>query len=296
MRRVLFPPALVFLVALGLGAPGHARAHEDAVYVYDLFQKAKNCPELFARLRKLPLRPTVILSIEQGPEFVLDRPRGEEQLTCVLRFLRGSARKVKALFLQDPTFLENSQEAVRRAALLGDYSARHPEELDGAQVDVEPHADTKWETNSPEERRTMLRNLQDLLRQVRTQLRGLPLGAAVPWWYASEELNLPEAAPGALFQVADELYLMVYGDPGEPPVGGSADSVLEHLAAAQTFSGGGAIYVVLAAHEFLSPAHLQAELKKVRSSLAGERTFAGTAVFHATSTFQVFPSSSLPTP
>lgn len=64
--------------------------HEDAVYVYDVFRDKPDCTELVGRLKALPLRPTIILSVEQGPEYILDRPNGERDLACVLKQDRKS--------------------------------------------------------------------------------------------------------------------------------------------------------------------------------------------------------------
>ena len=289
MRLSVLPGALLCVAILGICVPGNARAKEDAVYVYDLFREANDCAELFARLRQLPLRPTVILSVEQGPEFVLDRPNGETHLTCALRFLRGSSRKVKALFLQDPIFLERSEEAVRRAALLGDYVARHPREFSGAQVDVEPHAGEKWEESNTDGRRRLLQNFHELLRQVRPELQGLPLSTAIPWWYPEVTQQFPQAAPQALFGVADELYLMVYGDAATPKPWNTAALRLAQIGGVKLFSGIGPIHLVLATYEFRSPAHLKGELKKLRRALASKPNFAGTALFHATSGFSAAP-------
>ena len=285
-RYALLPAFVVLAIAtLGLAAPEPAPEIEDAVYVYDLFQGADNCLELFTRLRRLPLRSTVILSVEQGPEFILDHPAGEEKLRCVLRFLNGSLRRVKALFLQDPGFLRDNQETVRRAALLGEFIARHPGEFAGAQIDVEPHADTKWEATSANQRRRLLQGLHEVLRQVRPHLRGLPLGAAVPWWYANMAQELPEAAPGALFQVADELYVMLYGE--EKDLLAWEPARLRHwIGLAPTPSINARTHLVLATYEFPSQTHLEAELKNVRRLLASHSNFAGTAVFHAQSRFR----------
>ena len=67
MRRSLYLCLSLGLVVLGGGVPGEARRKEDAVYVYDLFREPNDCASLIQRLRMLPLRPTVILSMEQGP-------------------------------------------------------------------------------------------------------------------------------------------------------------------------------------------------------------------------------------
>ena len=289
MNRTLLLSAVLSLALLGPGVPAEARVIEDAVYVYDLFQPASGCKELSARLRQLPLRPTVILSIEQGPEFLLDRPEGNDQLSCVLRFLRRSSRQIKALFLQAPGFLRDSQEAVRRAALLGNFIARHPRQLAGAQVDVEPYTEAQWMMAGTDERRKLLQNLHELLLQVRPKLRGLPLGVAIPWWYSELAGPLPEAAPEALSRVADELYLMTYGDEGQPIVGNVAARLLAWIVGAPVFSRSGRMHVVLATYEFPSQSQLEAELKKVRRLLASRRNFAGTALFHANSGFAAPP-------
>ena len=90
-----------------------ARATDEAVFVYDVFQGRPTCPEVVDRLKKLPLRPTLILSIEQGPEFLLDRAVGGELLSCVVSNLPPPAKRVKALFLQDFSFIKNRSEERR---------------------------------------------------------------------------------------------------------------------------------------------------------------------------------------
>lgn len=286
MRRFPWVSLWVVLAALGLCSLGYAREPEDAVYVYDLFQEADNCLELFARLGRLPLRSTVILSVEQGPEFILDQPGGEEKLRCVLRFLSGSERRVKALFLQDHGFLRDGTEAARRAARLGDFAARYPGEFAGAQIDVEPHADPTWEVSNADERRLLLEGLRELLRQVRPHLRGLPLAAAVPWWYAETAGELPEGAPGALFQVADELYVMAYNDENLTMPQDLIASWLARIGGIQAFSESGRTHLVLSTREFRSKAHLDDELRGLRHTLVSRPNFAGIAVFHAGSGFQ----------
>ena len=258
---------------------------EDAVYVYDVFDQEDNCGLVVARLKQLPLRSTVILSVEQESRFVLDDPGGEKLLACILKNLRATSRTVKALLLQDPSFADRTEEAMRRAARLGQFAARYPGRLAGAQVDVEPYTTETWGCGSTEDRRRLLRKLQQLLGLVRQQLRGLPLGVVVPWWFPAVSRELPEAAPEALFSVADEIYLMVYGDQGGPVVGGAAERVLRRVDAPEFFSGAGRLHVALATYEFASPAELETALETVRQRLDERPNFAGTAIFHAASTF-----------
>lgn len=262
-------------------------APEDAVYLYDVFRGTPGCADLAERLSSQPLRSTVILSVEQGPDFLLDRPDGEALLDCALRNIRKSSRTAKALFLQAPEFLKQPQEAVRRAALLGDFSSRYPGLLAGVQVNIEPYVTTGWNKASRAERRRILASLASLLGELREPLLGLPLGLAVGWWYQAVAAELPEAAPSAWLRVADEVYVMAYGDKGGPLVGGSAERVLARVDPDSFFSGAGRVHLAVAAYEFRSPQHLDRELTSLRHRLTPYPAFAGTAVFHAASPFDV---------
>jgi hypothetical protein len=269
-----------------LPAPADVRAPEDAIYVYDLFQGAPTCSELQERVAGHALRSTIILSVEQGPDFLLDQPFGEAALGCVLNHARGGSRWVKALFLQDPGFLSQPEEAVRRAALLGDFAARHPGLLAGVQVNIEPYVSKDWTRAGPAQRRRILARLAALLADLRAPLKGLPLGLTVSWWYPAVTAEIPEAAPEAWLRVADEVYVMAYGDAGGPLVGGSARRVLERVHES-LFAGRGRVHLAVAAHEYRSPQHLDGELATIRERLAAYPGFAGTAVFHAASPFDV---------
>ena len=236
-------------------------------------------------LKKLPLRRTLILSIEQGPEFLLDRAGGGELLNCVLSKLPPPAQKVKALFLQDVSFMKNEQEAVRRAAILRRFVHQYPGKFTAAQMDLEPYATEDWGCGTVADRRALARSLGGLLRKIRIQLNGLPLGLDTGWWYAAVGKEIPEVAPESLYRSVDELYLMVYGDPGGPLVGGSADRILERLDAPLFFSGPGQVYVALASYEYRSPQHLQSEMSRIQGRLKARPHFAGFAIFHAGSAF-----------
>ncbi len=265
------------------------RGGDDAVYVYDLFQGAPDCAALAGRLKQLPLRPTVILSIEQGIEFLLDRPNGEALLVCALKHLRGArpGHRVKALLLQDASFLDENSEAMRRVDLLAKVAARNKGLLAGAQIDVEPYVVEKWGCCPTEERRALMRSLHRLLGEARRALRPLPLGVVAPWWYPAVGSEIPEAAPEALYAVADEIYLMAYGDEGGPLVGGDAGRVLDRVDAPAFIAGRGRMHVAFATYEYQSPEHLRAEIEAVRHRLSKRPTFAGTAIFHAASKYNV---------
>jgi hypothetical protein len=288
LRHWLF--ALPLLATLPAVSPQTApskspRQAEESVFIYDVFQGRPACPEAVARLKKLPLRRTLILSIEQGPQYILDWPGGNELLACVLSNLPPPAQTVKALFLQDISFMYNRKEAVRRAALLRRFVHDYPGKLAAAQMDVEPYATEDWSCGGIPDRRALARSLGALLRQVRAQLDGFPLGLDAGWWYATVGRQIPEIAPGTLFRAVDELYLMYYGDPGGPLLGGSAERVLEQLDAPLFFPGPGRVYVALASYEYRSPQHLQAEINKIHARLAARPNFGGFAIFHAGAPF-----------
>ena len=286
MFRSIAIPLFLLLPILAAAGAAEGPAAEDAVWVYNLFRGTPTCDELAERLDALPLRPTVILSIEQGHEFILNREGGERQLGCALEHLRRGGRRIKALLLQDPVFLENGKEAVRRAALLGDFVRRHPGWISGAQVDVEPHTVKQWSCCTIEDRRALLRGLHLVLSDVRGQLGGLPLGVVAPWWYPVAR-DLPEAHPEAFFRVIDEIYLMAYGDRGGPLIGGSAEAVLERIDRPAFFTGRGRLYIGVATYDFRSPEQVNQDLEVIRERLAGRPNFAGTALFHAASPYDL---------
>src|SRR5438046_2993303 len=93
-------------------------ARESSVFVYDVFLGAPDCATVRARLSALPLRSTVLLSVEQGPEFLPDSRAGSRRLRCALHALHAQHRRVKALLLQDASFLDRPAEAVRRVRAL----------------------------------------------------------------------------------------------------------------------------------------------------------------------------------
>lgn len=275
--------------SLLFGASLSAPAPEDSVYIYALFRSAPDtpsCAELISRLKSVGSHKTAIVSIEPDSGFLLDAPSGEAQLVCVLSYLQKTSRTAKALFLQDSVFLERSVESARRAKLLGDFAARYPGLLQGVQIDVEPYSSDRW-CCSIETKRGLIRELHQLLATIREQLGGVPLGVNVPWWYPVVADEMPEASPQSLFQVVDEIYIMVYGDRNGPLVGGTAESVLSRIDDPLVFSGKGKVYVTLATYEFQSPGQLKRESEKLRRRLVQRPTFSGVAVFHADSPFHV---------
>ena len=264
---------------------------DDAVYVYGAFEGKPACEQVKQRLEKLPLRPTVILSLEQGPELVLDRAGGEELVACALRSLRQGRprRSVKALVLQDPSFAGNANlEALRRIDKLAAFARRNRGLLAGAQVDIEPYTSEQWGCCTIEDRRALMREMHKVLGEARLRLRPLPLGVVAPWWYAAAR-DLPEAAPAKLLEVADEIVLMAYGDEGGPLVGGTAARILERVDQPNIFPEKGRLrgrlHIALATYEFPSPDRLESELAQVRERLRRRHAFGGTAVFHAASAY-----------
>ena len=268
--------------------PAQGTEQEDSVYLYGFFKDVSDpsgCGELANRVSSLALRPTVLLSIERGPEFLLDLPGGDELMACAVKAFQDSGHAVKALFLQDTVYLTNTAEALRRAAKLNEFIVRHPGSFAGAQADIEPYVTEDWSCGDVHDRRNIFATLRDLLGQVREQMPGVPLGVAVGWWTPATADDYPEAAPESLLKVADELYLMVYGDEGGPVVAGSAARILSRINSPEYFSARGRVIVAMGTYEYRSPQDLQTELEKVNRALAFRPHFAGTSVFHAQSVF-----------
>ena len=280
MRR-LFARFLLSVVLLATPLAHGGTPAEDSVFVYDVFAGAPDCAAIRQRLARLPLRPTVILSVEQGAEFVLDRPAGERQLRCALAELRHTSRRARAMLLQDIGFLRNQEEAVRRVRRLAQLASRTGG-LAGMVVDIEPYLDPRWACAPAAVRRDIMASYVELLRKLRAAKGRLPLEAAVPWWFAS-----PEVDGSSVVAALDGVYVMVYGDEGGPLVGGRAQRVLERVPPKGGFFDGTRVHVALAPYEAESPAHFGREIAHLRQRYAHTRGWAGVAVFHAGSAYGV---------
>jgi hypothetical protein len=281
IRRALLLCALApALLATSTAAP----PPEDSIFVYDVFAAAPACPVIEQRLARLPLRPTVLLSVEQGPEFLLDSPAGAARLRCALSWLRRHGHRTKAMLLQDVGFMDRQSEAVRRIARLANFAHVHAD-IRAAVLDLEPYAHPHWECASAEDRRQLALRFVDLLRAVRQASRSLPLEMAAPWWLPAMQ-EIPEMQPASLFQIVSGMYLMLYGDPGGPLVAPTAQSVLERVPPAGAFfSHGGRVYLGVATYEIASRAAMEGELTTLRRRYARAPGFAGTVVFHAASPY-----------
>lgn len=274
----------VFLLSFALLGPQAApRGLDDGVFVYDVFRGRASCDEALRTLRSLPLRETIILSVEEGADFVLDR--GAAAAACVAAGMRAAGHRVKLMVLQDASFLERPDEARRRVRAVAALAAAHPDTVDGVVIDLEPYTDERWDCADEAERRRIGERFRDLVAQLRRESAGLPLEAVVPWWFGAEPAY-PALTLSALSDVADGLILMLYGDEGGPVVyrdrGEAArrmEIVMRTSPPRQRFSIG------LATFERGSPAALDDELAEVRRRYGTTPHFAGTAVFHAAGRF-----------
>lgn len=279
---------LLIAVALGalLLAPGAASAKklEDSSFVYGVFADNPTCEQVEQRLAAAPLRATVLLSVENGQGFVLDQPGGADLLLCALRNLKGSGRAAKALLLQDPSFLDRTDESARRMRLLDEFDAANRKLLAGAVIDVEPYVEERWSCAALAGKREIGGRYLALLRQLKAAGGKLPVEAAIPWWYVLND-DIPELLPASILEAADGVYFMVYGDEGGPVVNGGAEKVFDRMPVEKLGVRRGKVYIALATYESVSAAQLEAELEQVRRHYAKARGFAGTAVFHATSQY-----------
>ena len=292
--RFLGAALLLALAPLRASATPHVVPIEISVFVYDLFAAEPDCAHIRERLQALPLRSTVLLSVEQGPEFLPDSSAGQQRLRCALTFLRAHGRRVKALLLQDTTFLDTPNEAARRMAALARFS-RSAGGFAGAVLDIEPYLHRDWECGTVGDRRALAMRYLELVKQVRRAVAPLTVEVAVPAWWA-EQSEVPELQPEQLFRATDGVYVMLYGDPGGPLVGGSVERIAERIPASGGFFGSGSgssakrasqprVHLVLAPYELSSPAEMEAQLAALRQRYAGARGFAGVSLFHAAATY-----------
>jgi hypothetical protein len=276
---------LVFTSSLLLADAKESKP-EDAIFVYDVFAGAPACPQIEQRLAAMPLRPTVILSIEQGREFLLSSAEGTARLTCALAWLQRHDHRVKAMLVQDRSFINMHDAAVRRMGLLAQYAQHQP--IAGAVIDVEPYSDPDWGCSANVKRRALISRYKALLRDLRQAADPLPLETAEPWWAGSLK-DVPEMQPSVLFQDVSGMYLMLYGDEGGPLVGNSTDGIAARVPPDGVYFGArqalGRVYLGLATYEAASPEALNRAIASLQERYSGVPGFAGTAIFHAGSTY-----------
>ncbi len=284
-RWMMVAAGMVAGLALLLAPAGaQAKKLEDSSFVYGIFADNATCEQVEQRLAQAPLRTTVLLSVESGQGFLLDQAGGADLLLCALRNLKGSRREAKALLLQDPSFLDRTEESARRVRMLGEFAQANRKLLAGAVIDVEPYVEERWSCAPLAGKREIGGRYLELLRQLKAAAGTLPLEAAVPWWYVYND-DIPELLPASILGAADGVYFMVYGDEGGPVVNGRADKVFSRMPKEKLRARRGNVYIALATYESVSPAELEAELEQVRRHYAKVPGFAGTAVFHATSQY-----------
>jgi hypothetical protein len=192
------------------------------------------------------------------------------------------------MLLQDPGFVERTSEAVRRLSLLTQYARRQP--VAAAVIDVEPYGDPDWTCAPSDQRRAVISRYRALLRGLHAAAGTLPLETAAPWWLTQMK-DVPEMHPAALFEDVSGMYLMLYADEGGPLIGGSAERIAERVPPDSAYfgqgPGHGRVYLGLATYETTSPDALNREVAALDRRYAKVPGFAGTAVFHAASAYNV---------
>ena len=256
-----------------------AEMPENSSFLYDVFAAAQPCAELEKQLPSLAFRHTVILSVDQGTEFVLDRSDGSRELACVLDLLHSHGHSVKVMTLQDPVFLFDQEEAVRRVRAFSRFAASNPEMISSIVLDVEPYTDPRWDCGDYAMRKGILDQFRGLLRVVKTA-SSLYVDAVVPWWFAVQT-RFPSVRLPALQELTDGIYLMVYGDPGGPVVNGTATAALHRLPPTILAGLRGPIYVAMATYEMQSRAAEAQESEQLQAAYKSQAAFGGISVFRA---------------
>lgn len=281
MFRILWVLALAWSIAAA-SAP-----REDSVFVYDVFRGQPACAQITSTLRSMRLRETVILSIEQGPDLILDQPGGENALRCAADALHASGHRVKTMALQDASFLDKQDDAVRRVKKIAAFARVHPKTIAGTVIDLEPYTDERWDCASPDNRAAIARRFRDLVGRLREESLPLPLEIVVPWWFAVVQ-EYPALHLRELGAVTDGIFLMLYGDEGGPVVSGTSARLKAKmdlvLAAGMSRTP---FYIALATFEHRSSADLEREIRDLQARYGPVSQFAGTSVFHAQGRFDV---------
>ncbi len=246
MKTVNMRALSISILMLFVTVSSWAVAAEQSVFVYDTFAQERDCPAIQAYLQSLPLRPTVLLSIEQGADFLLDTPKNAARVSCAVRMLRKHGHQVKAMLLQDHGFLVDQKEAVRRMRSLQQYVAKGGG-FSGALIDVEPHADPDWECGGLEKQRKLADEYVQLLRSLQEAARPLRFEALVPAWFPALT-EVPQLQPVNLRAYIDGFYVMVYGDEGGPLVGGSLDRVMQRFPLGNAYLTSARSYLALATY------------------------------------------------
>ena len=274
--------ALVMVFATG-AAPGSRQPLEDSSFVYGIFADNPTCADVEKRLADLPLRSTVLLSVE-SKGLVLDHEGGPDLMTCALTRLRDTGHRVKALMLQDPSFLERRDESIRRAMVLAEFQKKTKLPIEGIVIDIEPYVEERWSCAALPERRQIGAEFLDLLRDLKKASGRLTVEAVIPWWYTLND-DIPELLPSSILTATDGVYFMIYGDEGGPVVNGEAQRIFRRLPVTTIASDRGRVYLALAAYESRSPADIENEIGAVRDHYAAMRGFGGIAIFHASSSY-----------
>lgn len=285
LLRKTMPRLLLATMALvQLGATAAARTSpEESVFVYGLFAGDVTCPAIEQRLSALPLRETVIVSVEEsGGRFVLDAAGGSDQLRCALSALARQHRRVKLLLLQDTAYLANDIEAIRRMRAVASF-ARETHGVASAVVDLEPYADAGWTEGSQIDRRAIAFRFTRVLKQLKKEARPLRMEAALPWWLTSTK-DVPEIALKPLFGSVDGVYLMLYGLSGEPQHS-LAQRIAQRLSPKDPMLRRGRVYLTLTTEDEPSPEQLDRDIAALLRHYGRVRGFAGISVFHATGTY-----------
>ena len=256
-----------------------AREPEDSVFVYGLFAGETSCPAIEQRLAALPLRQTVILSVEEsGGRFVLDDPSGADQLRCTIGALTRTRRRVKVLILQDATYMSNVMDAARRMIAISEFAKRN-RGIEAAVVDIEPYAEDSWIHGTQAQRRDIAMRFTQVLNHLKKCSRPLKLEAALPWWLTSTK-DVPEIGVKPLFGSVDGVYLMLYGLGGAPSQT-VADRVVDRLSPKNEMLKRGRVYLTLNTEDQPSAEQMDRDLASLRRQYGRVKGFAGVSVFHA---------------
>jgi len=263
-----------------------------AVWVYGAHRWSE--AQLAIELSRLPGGARrLYLSVEDGPRLLFDDPREAERVGRILDLAHERLDlAVEAMLLQDPSWAFDPEASAARAGRVAAFHAARRAGgrpgFAGLHFDIEPHTEEAWVCGSAEERRGIVRALQMTFARIAQRVGRLEDGselrltAALPWWLGPLSAEVPEAAPPVWLATLHEVVLMVYGDPGGPLAGGSAEAVLARMDDGRLWTRlppGRGVRVGLAIYEHRDPPALDRAVREVSAALADRPGFRGVAVF-----------------
>jgi hypothetical protein len=255
---------------------GQAAAAERSVYFYGIHGVTEARWLEYLLLWRSEGIGRVIVSLEAGPEFLLEDRSEAQKLADLFSLARARGIRIEGLILQDPSWALRPNDARLRLRTVSEFARRHPGTIDAVQIDVEVYTEPEIFGSGDGWSRFAL--MVAALRAELTSRPGLQLEAAMPWWFG---YKVSESEARMISNSLDGVVLMVYGDRGGEPVAAEIELFQRKVlpAVLELAGRGPAITVGVASYEHTSASATARFSRQLDILLAPAPGYAGTAVF-----------------